>query len=225
MKNGGLVFILYRYDESSASWVQAGRSEATGTDATQYEFVVEGLPVSTGLRLKYALATSTDIMLNPILTTPIAQVYSGLTSVQKGNDGSYIYKISENEISSATNVYDIVSTYEDSRVTKGAGIKFTWKNQMQNGECLFDTVTVICYDSKNTQVGSEQVINVSGETGECIINGLTSGEIYHVTFQAHHKSGLVSPIYTLENVVIPMNAPAPNTASITMSNVFTASII
>lgn len=209
MNNGGLVFILYRYDESSASWVEAGRSEGTGTDATQFNFVVEGLPVSTGLRLKYALATSTGIMLNPILTTPIAQVYSGLTSVQKGNDGSYIYKISENEISSATNVYDIASTYEDSRVNEGAGIKFTWKNQMQNGECLFDTVTVICYDSKNSKVGSEQVINVSGENGECIINGLTSGEIYHVTFQAHHKSGLVSSIYTLENVVaeILVNAP------------------
>ena len=209
MKNGGLVFILYRYDESKGDWVEAGRSEATGTDATQYEFEVEGLPVSTGLRLKYALATFTGIMLNPILTTPIAQVYSGLTSVQKGNDGSYIYKISENEISSATNVYDIVSTYDDIRVNEGAGIKFTWKNQMQNGECLFDTVTVICYDSKNSKVGSEQVINVSGENGECIINGLTSGEIYHVTFQAHHKSGLVSPIYTLENVVaeILVNAP------------------
>lgn len=209
MNNGGLVFILYRYDESSASWVKAGRSEATGTDATQYKFEVEGLPVSTGLRLKYALATSTGIMLNPILTTPIAQVYSGLTSVQKGNDGSYIYKISENEISSATNVYDIVSTYDDPHVSEGAGIKFTWKNQMQNGECLFDTVTVICYDSKNSKVGSEQVIDVSGENGECIINGLTSGEIYHVTFQAHHKSGLVSPIYTLENVVaeILVNAP------------------
>lgn len=209
MKNGGLVFILYRYDESSAEWVEAGRSKETGTDATQYKFEVEGLPVSTGLRLKYALATSTGIMLNPILTTPIAQVYSGLTSVQKGNDGSYIYKISENEISSATNVYDIASTYEDSRVNEGAGIKFTWKNQMQNGECLFDTVTVICYDSKNSKVGSEQIINVSGATGECIINGLTSGEIYHVTFQAHHKSGLVSPIYTLENVVaeILVNSP------------------
>ena len=209
MKNGGLVFILYRYDESSASWIKAGRSEATGTDATQYKFEVKGLPVSTGLRLKYALATYTGIMLNPILTTPIAQVYSGLTSVQKGNDGSYIYKISENEISSATNVYDIVSTYDDPHVNEGTGIKFTWKNQMQNGECLFDTVTVICYDSKNSKVGSEQVIDVSGETGECIINGLTSGEIYHVTFQAHHKSGLVSPIYTLENVVaeILVNAP------------------
>ena len=218
MKNGGLVFILYRYDESSESWVEAGRSKETGTDATQYKFEVEGLPVSTGLRLKYALATYTGIMLNPILTTPIAQVYSGLTSVQKGNDGSYIYKISENEISSATNVYDIVSTYDDPRVSEGAGIKFTWKNQMQNGECLFDTVTVICYDSKNSKVGSEQVIDVSGENGECIINGLTSGEIYHVTFQAHHKSGLVSPIYTLENVVAEILVNAPENVVATSNN-------
>ena len=215
MNDGGLVFILYRYDGSS--WVEAGRSEATGTEATTFTYKANGLPVSTGLQLKYALATADNVMLNPILTTPIAQIYSGLTSIQKGKDGSYVYVISENEISSATNVYDIKTTYEDSHVDKGEGIKFTWSNQMQSGECIFKTVTVICYDSTGKQVGETQTINVSGATGECIINGLKPGEIYKVTFQAHHKSGLVSPIYTYENVMAEVLVAVPEDVKATAS--------
>ena len=217
MEDGGLVFILYRYDASSSRWVEEDRSEATGTDATTFTYKADGLPVSTGLQLKYALATADNVMLNPILTTPIAQIYSGLTSIQKGKDGSYVYVISENEISSATNVYDIKTTYEDSSVDKGEGIKFTWSNQMQSGECIFKTVTVICYDSTGKQVGETQTINVSGATGECIINGLKPGEIYKVTFQAHHKSGLVSPIYTYENVMAEVLVAVPEDVKATAS--------
>ena len=108
MEEGGLVFILYRYDEAEKTWIEAGRSEATGKEATRLEFVVDKLPVSSGLRLKYAIATASGMMLNPILTTPIAQIYANLTSVQDVN-GDKIYRINANEISSATNVYDVNS--------------------------------------------------------------------------------------------------------------------
>ena len=80
MAKGGLVFILYYYDITTSSWKEADRSDATGNTATNFKFVVDNLPCSTGLRLKYALATSDDLVLNSVLTTTTAQVYKNIVS-------------------------------------------------------------------------------------------------------------------------------------------------
>ena len=195
MENGGLVFILYRYDESSSAWVEAGRSEATGTEATRFEFVVDGLPVSTGLRLKYALADSAGVMINPILTTPIAQVYANLTSKQDIN-GEKIYSISANEISAATNVKDITWTYGPD---EGTSVIVGWKNQMFDSESLFDYVTVK-YASSSGVSGEEQV-DASSSSSSMTIRNMAMGDKYTLTFQAHHKSGLVSSVYTYPETI------------------------
>ena len=63
MKNGGFIFILYYYDSGTGSWVEAGRSSASGTSATTYQFEVSKLPVATDLKLKYALSASNGIIL------------------------------------------------------------------------------------------------------------------------------------------------------------------
>ena len=193
MSEGGLVFILYSYDAETKEWNEVKRSEKTGDTATRYEFVVDGLPVSTGTRLKYALATSTGVMLNPTLTTTTAQIYSGLTSVQKGND-NYIYYISDGEISDATNVYDVTYTYGTNE-NLGSSVIFTWSNQMENGTSLFDYVTV-SWTSVQGASGSAKVEDVSGSTSSYEITGMAQGDKYTVTFQAHHKSGLKSPVWT-----------------------------
>ena len=190
MEKGGLVFILYRFDETESRWVEAGRSEATGEEATRLEFVVDVLPVSTGLRLKYALATADGVMLNPVLTTPIAQIYANLTSVQDVN-GKKVYSISANEISNATNVYDVEWTYGPE---EGSSVTLSWKNQKYGSDILFDYVTVK-YSSVAGKTHEENVA-VTSEKSSYTISDMTMGDEYTVSFQAHHKSGLVSPVYT-----------------------------
>ena len=51
MKNGGLVFILYYYDDSSKTWIEAGRSEETGTKTASSEHMVD--PDEFALYKKY----------------------------------------------------------------------------------------------------------------------------------------------------------------------------
>ena len=208
MENGGLVFILYRYDDVASEWVEAGRSPATGTEATRYEFVVDGLPVSTGLRLKYALSNASGVMLNPILTTPIAQVYANLTSVQDAN-GDRVYRISANEISSATNVKDVSWTYGPD---EGTSVIVSWKNQIFDSESLFDYVTVR-YTSVSG-VDKEERISADSSSSSITIRDMAMGDEYTLTFQAHHKSGLVSPVYTYpEKIVAEVLIKAPENVS------------
>ena len=190
MEEGGLVFILYRYDEAEKTWIEAGRSEATGKEATRLEFVVDKLPVSSGLRLKYAIATASGMMLNPILTTPIAQIYANLTSVQDVN-GDKIYRINANEISSATNVYDVQWAYGPA---EGSSVTVSWKNQKMGNEILFDYV-VLKYTSTSGK-SHEERIDVTSENSSYIISDMEMGDEYTLSFQAHHKTGLVSPVYT-----------------------------
>lgn len=200
MANGGLVFYLYYYDEQKNDWSEPVKSKATGSSATSYEFEAE-LPVSTGLRIKYALATNDGLMLNPTLTTAIAQIYSGLVSVQKGTEGS-VYYITDNEISAATNVYNVTYEYGTGE-NRGTSIILKWDNQMQNGKSLFNKV-VISYVSKGGQSGTLEVPITSGEASSSKeITNLVPGNLYTFTFTAYHTSGLVSPSYTYEKEIMP----------------------
>ena len=221
MEKGGLVFYLYYFDELNEEWSEPIKSSATGNSATIYEFVAE-LPVSTGLRLKYALATSSDIMLNPSLTTTVAQIYAGLKSVQKGTEG-YVYYISENEISSATNVYNVSYEYGTGD-NLGTSVILEWNNQMQNGSSLFEKV-IVRYTSTGGASGEVSVtVRPSDSTSSVEIENMTPGDEYTFTFEAYHTSGLVSPIYTYENTVTtevlvkaPVVTASPSGLSINLS--------
>lgn len=221
MADGGLVFYLYYYDEQKNDWSEPVKSQSTGTSATSYEFEAE-LPVSTGLRLKYALATADGIMLNPSLTSTIAQIYSGLVSVQKGTDG-YVYYITDNEISSATNVYNVTYEYGTGD-NRGTSVILKWNNQMQNGKSLFNKV-IVRYTSTTGDSGEEPVtVSSNDSTSSIEITGMTPGAEYTFTFEAYHTSGLISPIYTYEEKVMtevivkaPVVTATPSGASIVVS--------
>ena len=221
MADGGLVFYLYYYDEQKNDWSEPVKSQSTGTSATSYEFKAE-LPVSTGLRLKYALATADEIMLNPSLTSTIAQIYSGLVSVQKGTDG-YVYYITDNEISSATNVYNVTYEYGTGD-NRGTSVILKWNNQMQNGKSLFNKV-IVRYTSTSGDSGEKPVtVSPNDSTSSIEITGMTPGAEYTFTFEAYHTSGLISPIYTYEEKVMtevivkaPVVTATPSGASIVVS--------
>ena len=192
MKNGGFIFILYYYDSGTGSWVEAGRSSASGTSATTYQFEVSKLPVATDLKLKYALSASNGIILNPELVTTTTQIFPNLVSIQKGTEGSDIYKIADSQILSSDNVYDVTLV---NGPIEGSSVTFSWKNQMKDGISLFDYVTVR-YSS--AQVSEKRVnINVDGyEESSFTIEDMALGDEYTVSFQAHHKTGFVSSFYT-----------------------------
>lgn len=196
MKNGGLVFILYYYDDSSKTWIEADRSKETGTK-TNLDFIVNELPCSTGLRLKYALATADGVILNPALTTTVAQIYRDMISIQKGNNGNYIYYISDSEISGAVNVYNVNHKYGPD---EGSSVTLTWNNQMVDGKSLFDYV-YIKYSSAKVSEKIEKCTDVSGATSSFDIKGMEPGDEYTVSFQAHHTSGLLSSWYVYEEKV------------------------
>ena len=210
MKNGGLFFILYYYDDSSKTWMEADRSEKTGTK-TNLEFIVNDLPCSTGLRLKYALATADGVILNPALTTTVAQIYKDMISIQKGNNGNYIYYISDSEISGAVNVYNVNHKYGPD---EGSSVTLTWNNQMVDGKSLFDYVN-IKYSSAKVSEKIEKCTDVSGATSSFDIKGMEAGDEYTVSFQAHHTSGLLSSWYVYEEKVsaeVIVKAPTDVTA-------------
>ncbi len=211
MKDGGLVFILYYYDEASSSWIEAGRSEPTGTSTTWYQFEVGNLPVSTGIQLKYALATKSGVMLNPALYSPTTQIFSDLTAKQKGTDNSDIYTIKDEEINSSDNVYDVSYSSDPD---EGSSVTLTWKNQTENGDVLFDYVTI----KYSSPLVSEKTVTVQtngSDTSSYTITDMAMGDEYTVSFQAHHKTGLVSSFYTFpEKVIAKIILEAPKSISI-----------
>lgn len=221
MADGGLVFILYYYDEGNNTWIEAGKSSATGTSTTMFQFVVDNLPVATDLRLKYALTTKSGIMLNPSLATPKTQIFSDLISIQNGTDNSDIYKITDAEINSADNVYDVTYT---SGPDEGSSVTLSWKNQVQDGDVIFDYVT-IKYSSPIVAEKTATVQVNGSDTSSFTITDMAMGDEYTVRFQAHHKTGLVSSYYTYpEKVIAKIILEAPKSISAAVDgNAFTIS--
>ncbi len=191
MDNGGFVFILYYYDSASAEWVEAGRSAATGKNASTYQFEVSRLPVSTGLKLKYALTASNGTILNPSLLTATTQIFPDLVSIISSPDGTDQYSLKAEDIKSMDNVYDV--SYA-SGPEEGTSVTVSWKNPMEDDEILFDYVTV----KYSSPIASEKTVKVDvndSETSSFTISDMKMGDEYTVSFQAHHKSGFSSSWY------------------------------
>ena len=190
MADGGLVFTLYYRLNSGDDWKIGGETNPSGTTATRIEFLAENLPASPGLDIKYVLSTKSGLVLNPVLTVTVAQIYSGLTSTPTGTEDG-IYYIKAEEVSEAVNVYDV--KWE---ALSESSAKISWKNQMADGDVLFDYVNMTCTGSDGSKI--EKPNNkVTGAESSITLDGLNPKIEYTLSFQAHHKTGMLSPIYTL----------------------------
>ncbi len=191
MDNGGFVFIIYYYNAASSSWVEAGRSAATGKSATTYQFEVGKLPVSTGLSIRYALTASDGTMLNPSLLTTTTQIFPDLTSIIPGSESSEVLTLGKEDIMSMDNIYDV--SYA-SGPDEGSSVTISWKNPMVDDEVIFDYVTVR-YSSPTVSEKTAKVDISGNEESSFTISGMKMGDEYTVSFQAHHKTGFSSSWY------------------------------
>lgn len=198
MANGGLKFSLY-YVKDGKYVLADQMEEGTGTSATRYEYIVDGLPVSTGLVLRYDLSTSTGVVLKTAIHLTTAQIYANLISVPDVNEDSIVY-IKDSDISSVVNVTDVNWEYIDDGESAGtSAIRVSWNNQFANGEPLFERVFVTCTPSSGEPIVEEVTVG-SEETSSCKFT-LAEGGQYTITIQAKHLTGLVSDIYTIDETI------------------------
>ena len=195
MQGGGLMFILYYMDEDG-SWKEHAKSDPSGTAATQLTFTAKDIPASSERIIKYALATSEGIVLNPALFVTAAQIYSGVTSTPSGASNGICY-IKASDISEALNVYDVSWTRGDD----GKSVIIKWHNQYSTltNSSLFKTVEL--YYSASGVEKTKVEVTPSGETSEHTLTEMEPGKDYTISFIAVTKDGIRSSEYTYEEKV------------------------
>ena len=195
MQGGGLMFILYYMDEDG-SWKEHAKSDPSGTAATQLTFTAKDIPASSERIIKYALATSEGIVLNPALFVTAAQIYSGVTSTPSGASNGICY-IKASDISEALNVYDVSWTRGDD----GKSVIIKWHNQYSTltNSSLFKTVEL--YYSASGVEKTKVEVTPSGETSEYTLTEMEPGKDYTISFIAVTKDGIRSSEYTYEEKV------------------------